>query len=36
MILGFVLLGVILFAAHGLVGIYARLIDRIAGPRGPP
>ncbi|MGH1478931.1 MAG: branched-chain amino acid ABC transporter permease [Geminicoccales bacterium] len=31
MILGLVLLAVILFAAHGLVGIYSRLIDRITG-----
>jgi branched-chain amino acid transport system permease protein len=31
MILGLVLLAVILFAAHGLVGIYSGLIDRITG-----
>jgi len=31
MILGFVLLGVIIFASHGLVGIYSGLMDRIAG-----
>ncbi|MEM9439257.1 MAG: branched-chain amino acid ABC transporter permease [Pseudomonadota bacterium] len=34
MILGLVLLGVILFAAHGLVGIYSGLIDRITGKSG--
>ncbi len=31
MILGIVLLAVILFAAHGLVGIYAGFMDRITG-----
>ncbi|MEM7025959.1 MAG: branched-chain amino acid ABC transporter permease [Pseudomonadota bacterium] len=36
MILGFVLLAVILFAAHGLVGIYNGLMDRILPKRGPP
>lgn len=33
MVLGFVLLAVILFAAHGLVGIYTGLMDRIVGRR---
>lgn len=35
MILGFVLLGIILFASRGLVGLYQDLVARTAGPPGP-
>jgi ABC-type branched-subunit amino acid transport system permease subunit len=36
MILGFFLLGIILYASRGLVGLYSDLMDRIDGGRTPP